>query len=302
MMTDKYVSRQSNVAQLSKRQDPVCYGTWQPSAPITQDQAQQFDCQGFLVMENILTLEELKTLQTAAEQALGQNQQFKPETVITEPGSNATRSIFEIHQQSPVMQRLAADSRLAGVVSFLLDDQVYVHQSRLNYKPGFKGQPFYWHSDFETWHTEDGMPAMRAISASVILTDNNADNGPLMLIPGSHLQFLSCVGNTPDNHYKQSLKKQEYGVPDDAHLAAMFNENGIISITAKAGSVIFFDCNIMHGSNSNITPLPRSNAFFVYNAISNQLTTPFSAGNPRPTFIACRTPQVIQPIYGPIGD
>ena len=27
--------------------------------------------------------------------------------------------------------------------------------------------------------------------------------------------------------------------------------------TGKAGSVLFFDCNLMHGSSSNISPLPR---------------------------------------------
>lgn len=63
---------------------------------------------------------------------------------------------------------------------------VYIHQSRINDKFGFKGSGFNWHSDLETWHSEDGMPRMRALSASLMLTDNNEFNGPLMLIPGSH--------------------------------------------------------------------------------------------------------------------
>src|SRR3546814_1501545 len=72
--------------------------------------------------------------------------------------------MFQIHAQSNLLRRLAADERLAGVARFLLDDTVYIHQSRLNYKPGFQGKEFYWHSDFETWHVEDGMPRMRALS------------------------------------------------------------------------------------------------------------------------------------------
>src|SRR3546814_8501331 len=84
------------------------------------------------------------------------------------------------------MARLAADDRLAGVARFLLGDDVYVHQSRLNYKPGFVGKEFYWHSDFETWHVEDGMPQMRALSMSILLAPNTVLNGPLMIIPGSH--------------------------------------------------------------------------------------------------------------------
>ncbi|HAW29150.1 MAG TPA: ectoine hydroxylase, partial [Planctomycetaceae bacterium] len=49
-----------------------------------------------------------------------------------------------------------------------------------------------------------------------------------------------------------------------------------------------FDCNTMHGSNGNITPYPRSNLFFVYNSIWNQLANPFCNQKPRPEFIASR--------------
>jgi ectoine hydroxylase len=186
------------------------------------------------------------------------------------------------------MARLAADERLAGVASFLLDDQVYLHQTRLNYKPGFKGKEFYWHSDFETWHAEDGMPRMRALSMSVLLAENTPHNGPLMVMPGSHKTYVTCVGETPDDHYRMSLRKQEYGVPDELSLAELAHKHGIDAPTGKPGTVILFDCNTMHGSNGNITPFPRANAFLVYNAVSNRLVEPFGADKPRPHFIAER--------------
>jgi ectoine hydroxylase len=44
----------------------------------------------------------------------------------------------------------------------------------------------------------------------------------------------------------------------------------------------------MHGSNGNITPFPRANAFLVYNAVSNQLVTPVGGRAPRPPFVAAR--------------
>src|SRR3546814_2716057 len=74
----------------------------------------------------------------------------------TEPGSGDLRTLFEIHKVSPLLAALASDTRVAGAATQLLDDEVYVNQSRLNYKPGFRGKEFYWHSDFETWHVEDG--------------------------------------------------------------------------------------------------------------------------------------------------
>src|SRR3546814_12861717 len=91
---------------------------------------------------------------------------------------------------------------------------------------------------------------MRALSMSFLLAENNANNGPLMVIPGSHRSFLACVGETPENHYLSSLKKQEYGVPDEDSLAEMAFEKGIVAPTGKPGTVIIFDCNLKIGRAS----------------------------------------------------
>ncbi|EQB05126.1 multidrug DMT transporter permease [Sphingobium baderi LL03] len=291
------------MAEFLPRLDPVVHSDWNADAPISMEQAAQFDRDGYLVMDNLFSDEEIAFLQREAGRLLADPDALEEETVISEPGSREIRSIFRIHAQSQVVARLAADRRLADVARFLLGDDVYIHQSRLNYKPGFRGKEFYWHSDFETWHIEDGMPRMRALSMSVLLAENTAHNGPLMLIPGSHRSFLTCVGETPEDHYRMSLKQQEYGVPDEDSLAELAHKHGIVAPTGKPGSVVIFDCNIMHGSNGNITPFPRANAFLVYNAVSNRLAAPFGVDKPRPEFIAARgEPQPIVPVSGPLAE
>jgi ectoine hydroxylase len=147
------------------------------------------------------------------------------------------------------MARLACDAHLVDTARYLLGSEVYVHQSRLNYKPGFYGKEFFWHSDFETWHVEDGLPRMRTLSVSINLTDNLQYNGPLMLVPQSHLRYVSCAGETPLDHFKVSLKRQEYGVHPADILQQLVGEGGIPLVTAPAGTATFFDCNTMHGSN-----------------------------------------------------
>ncbi|MCF8707998.1 ectoine hydroxylase [Rhizorhapis sp. SPR117] len=301
-MTDLYPSRCAPQAEMLPRLDPVVHGDWHPTAPLTLEQMAQFEREGFLVLHDQLTSDEVALLQAETGRLLADPSALEPETVITESGSGEVRSIFEIHAQSSLMRRLAEDERLAGVASFLLNDQVYLHQSRLNYKPGFQGKEFYWHSDFETWHVEDGMPRMRALSMSVLLAENTPHNGPLMLIPGSHRSFLTCIGETPENHYKMSLKKQEYGVPDEDSLAEIAHEHGIVAPTGAPGTIVLFDCNVMHGSNGNITPFPRSNAFFVYNAVSNRLDRPFGVEKPRPHFIAAREVGPIEVTAGPLVE
>jgi ectoine hydroxylase len=208
--------------------------------------------------------------------------------VIVEPGSNAVRSVFRVHRTSSVMRRFIGDPRIAGAARQLLGGEVYIHQSRVNFKAAFEGKAFPWHSDFETWHIEDGMPRMRALSASILLTPNTEHNGPLMVIPGSHRRFVRCVGETPADHFRQSLRKQEYGVPDREALTELAADGGYASCIGAPGTVVLFDCNLMHGSGGNITSMPRHNVFVVYNSVENRLTRPFGGTPPRPDFLAER--------------
>jgi ectoine hydroxylase len=87
-------------------------------------------------------------------------------------------------------------------------------------------------------------------------------------------------------------------VPDRASLSQLAERGGIVAPTGPAGSVILFDCNTMHGSNGNITPYPRANAFLVFNAIANRLTEPYGGKRPRPEFIASRTASALRPRTG----
>ncbi|ABC28365.1 phytanoyl-CoA deoxygenase family protein [Hahella chejuensis KCTC 2396] len=285
---DPYPSRKSSEVCILKRCDPVVYSEYDAACPLTQEQVESYDKNGFLMLPEMFTQEEVALLTEEMERMRRNPMIAKRKETITEPESQSVRSIFSVHQLSPLFSRLATDQRLMNIIRFILGDDLYIHQSRLNYKPGYRGKEFNWHSDFETWHVEDGMPRMRALSASITLTENFEYNGPLMLVPGSHQYYIACVDGTPEDNYKSSLKRQEYGVPDDIALSTLVNEGGIVTATGKPGSVILFDCNTMHGSNSNISPFPRSNAFFVYNAWSNRLETPFSDHQPRPEYIASR--------------
>ena len=285
--SDRYPSRQSPAPCITNRLDPVVYGA-AAGGPLTESQLRFFEDHGYLSMDQLFSEAELGSYMQEL-QRLRTDDQAKdaPEAVI-EPESRELRSIFAVHRSSETLRELCGHPRLVAMARQLLGGDVYIHQSRINYKSGFRGKEFFWHSDFETWHVEDGLPTMRTVSCSISLTPNTEHNGPLMLMPGSHHRFVACVGETPDNHYKASLKRQEVGVPDDASLTQLAHEFGIASPKGLVGSVTFFDCNTMHGSNSNITPLPRSNVFVVYNSVENTPVAPYCVLAPRPNFIAER--------------
>lgn len=290
---DFYQTRNGSDCKILPRTDPVICS--ESFSSLSNDHAKFFEKNGYLIIENMFSPNEVSKL-VGELKILSMDESKKEDPrFILEETNKEVRSIFEIHKLSDVYDRLSRDKRILDVVQDLLGSEVYIHQSRVNLKPGFDGKEFYWHSDFETWHSEDGMPNMRAISCSISLTPNFEFNGPLMVIPGSHRDFVSCKGKTPDNHYVQSLRRQEIGTPDKIVLEKFVKENGIITAKGNAGSAIFFDCNIMHGSNGNITPYPRSNIFFVYNSIENPLVDPFCGKKPRPEYIASRNFSCLNP-------
>ena len=287
---DLYPSRVGERAEMLPRLDPVIHGDAQRQGrgPLAAAQLETYGRQGFLVLPEFFTAGEVAVCLSELERLRHSDEIKQRPEAIVEPEGNDLRSLFAVHRVSSFFQQVAADERLVRIAQQLLGGDVYIHQSRINLKPGFAGKEFYWHSDFETWHVEDGMPQMRAVSFSLLLTPNYEYNGPLMLVPGSHRKYAACVGRTPENHYQVSLKRQEYGVPSPESLTELVDEGGIETCTGPAGTLVIFECNTMHGSSSNISPAPRSNLFLVYNSVENRLQPPYCGLKPRPEYIASR--------------
>ncbi|RUR53483.1 ectoine hydroxylase [Vreelandella populi] len=284
---DAYPSRLTNPPETlwQPRHDAVIKGR-HLSGPLSEAQLDEFERKGFLFIPNLITGNELDELREEMQSLMSTDEYRNKDFSITEPESNEIRSLFAVHKLSERLGALAHDERVAGAARQIIGDDPYVHQSRINYKPGFAGKGFNWHSDFETWHAEDGMPGMHAVSASLILTDNHEFNGPLMLIPGSHMKFVPCLGETPEDNHKSSLKAQEVGVPSAEALTQLVAEHGIEAPKGKAGGLLLFDCNTLHASNANLSPDPRSNVFFVFNRPDNRCREPYAAAKHRPDFLA----------------
>ena len=243
-----------------------------------------YDEKGYLAIDRLISDEELTTFREELARLSADPKVRADEATIVEAASDEVRSIFDIHRTNEIFSRIANDPRVVRRAEQLLGSPVYIHQSRINYKPGFVGKDFWWHSDFETWHAEDGMPSPRAVSISISLTDNHSFNGPLMIMPGSHREYISCAGGTPEDNYKNSLVMQGAGTPDKDTLTRFADDYGIDVLEGPAGGAVMFDSNCMHASNGNVTPYSRSNVFIVYNSVENSAVAPYAASAPRPEF------------------
>ncbi|OEU88453.1 multidrug DMT transporter permease [Streptomyces abyssalis] len=270
------------------RMDPVVWSEAGTPGPIEAAVLAEYERDGFLAVDQLITPDEVDMYRMELDRLTTDPEVRADERSIIEPQSDEIRTVFEVHKLSEVFADLVRDPRVVGRARQILGSDVYVHQSRINVKPGFGATGFYWHSDFETWHAEDGLAMMRTVSVSIALTRNYDTNGGLMIMPGSHKTFLGCAGETPKNNYKKSLQMQDAGTPSDESLSKFADAHGIKLFTGEAGSATWFDCNCMHGSGDNITPYPRSNVFIVFNSVENEAVEPFAAPVRRPEFIGAR--------------
>ncbi|KIZ17977.1 ectoine hydroxylase [Streptomyces natalensis] len=273
---------------LTPRQDPVVWSQPGAAGPFAPSELSDFERDGFFAIEELITPDEVAVYRAELDRLVNDPEMRSNPRSIVEPTTQDVRSVFEVHKISEVFAKLVSDPRVVGRARQILGSDVYVHQSRINVKPGFGASGFYWHSDFETWHSEDGLARMRTVSVSIALTENYATNGGLMIMPGSHRTFLGCAGETPRDNYKKSLQMQDAGTPSDDALTKLAEAHGIQLFTGKAGSATWFDCNCMHGSGDNITPFPRSNVFIVFNSVENAAEEPFAAPVRRPDYIGAR--------------
>ena len=285
-VTDLYPTRQGENTVIP-RQDEVVQGSPE-QGPLDSVTLDGFDKRGYLTIDQLIDDDELTLFRNELTRLAGDPSIKADHRTVVEAKSNEVRSIFDIHKTNDVFRKIAHDPRIVNRARQILGSEVYIHQSRINYKPGFVGKEFTWHSDFETWHAEDGMPRPRAVSISISLTDNYSYNGPLMIMPGSHKHYICAAGATPEDNHKQSLIMQGAGVPAPDTLAEFADRYGIDVLEGPAGGAIMFDSNCMHASNGNVTPYPRSNVFIVYNSVENTLVDPFAAPKPRPDFLGSR--------------
>ncbi|WP_419767305.1 phytanoyl-CoA dioxygenase family protein [Arcobacter sp.] len=285
-MQDLYPSR-LNEEKIIQRVDKTVYSKKQQGEySLNNIELDEYEKNGFITFPNIFKEDEIEQMIQEIDLMAENGDLIKNEEFICEPTSNELRTIFNQHLFSTLFEKLSKDPRILNKVKQILGSDVYIHHSRINIKPAYQGKSFPWHSDFETWHTEDGLPNCRCLSAWVMLNDNTEFNGPLYLIPKSHKKYVSCKGKTPEDNYKKSLKKQEYGVPSLKAIEQLVKDSNIVGAYGKAGTLVIHDGNIMHGSCDNISPFSRTNAFFVFNSVENIPTKPFGAKSNRASFLA----------------
>ena len=154
--------------------------------------------QGYLVVPDVLEPETLGVLRRDLAVILEGARAVTSHTDVydLEPGHRAddprVRRIKTPHKFLPAFERLTRHPRLLAVLQALLGPAVRLHGSKLNMKSPKYGSPVEWHQDWAFYpHTNDDI-----LAVGIMLDDATSDNGPLMVVPGSHRGPSSTITRT----------------------------------------------------------------------------------------------------------
>jgi len=237
---------------------------------LTAEQIAQFNDQGWLFLPELFSPEEVAVLKREAETIY---QQQRPE--VWREKSGAPRTAFAAHTYNEAFRLLGAHPRMIRPVEQVFGEPVYMHQYKINAKSAFTGEVWQWHQDYGTWRRDDGMPESRAMNISVFLDEVMPINGPLLLVPCSQ-----TAGNLEAAHDLETTSYPLWTL-DNETVTRLVDQGGIVAPTGKAGGMLMFHGNLVHGSAGNITPYPRKIVYLTLNAVSNHIRKPT-----RPEFIA----------------
>ena len=206
-----------------------------------QEQKQFFDTEGYLVVEGLFAQDEIDSYKQHFED-LRLAQKASKATSSTEATSVSNDPLIEYprimqpHRHDEASLNWLIDARLNTVMTGLLGQSPYAVQTMFYFKPaGARGQAL--HQDQYYLRVEPGT----CIAAWMAVDDCTVENGCLRVVPGSQTMPLLCL---TESDTSVSFTDVTVEIP---------NEDIVVPVEMKAGDVLFFNGQLIHGSLPNTT-------------------------------------------------
>lgn len=212
---------------------------------------------GYLMVEDVFGPDEVAELRRVTEDFVEASRDV--------PASNARYDLAPSHTAArPVVRRIkdpqkqhrvyaaaARSEKLLDILAGLLGPDIRFDHGKLNIKPVGGGGTVEWHQDWAFYpHTNDDI-----LAVGILLEDCAAENGPLLVVPGSH------KGPVYDHHHGGVF----VGAFDPSELGALRDQ--AVALTGRAGSCTFHHVRSVHGSSENRGARPRPLLLFSYAAV-----------------------------------
>lgn len=207
---------------------------------------------GYLMVENAVTPAELARAQAITRDLIERSRQVTESNEAYDldaghsPESPRLTRIKLPHKRDPFFWDLLRHSRITEVLTDLLGPDTTLLTSKLNTKAPGGGAAVEWHQDWAFYpHTNDDLLAF-----GLMLEDVTPDNGPLMVIPGTHRGPI--LDHRTNGVFCGAID------PDDP----LFARDRAVTLTGKAGSMTVHHARLLHGSAPNRSDRARMILFY----------------------------------------
>jgi ectoine hydroxylase-related dioxygenase (phytanoyl-CoA dioxygenase family) len=223
---------------------------------LTEAQRVAYDRDGFIVVPDVFSPAEIAELRAVTDEFVRNSASVAANDPIYD--LEDTHSAAEPRVRRIKTPQLHHDayfraSRNETVVAILKDlwGTVRFDTGKLNMKSAGFGAPVEWHQDWAFYpHTNDDLAAV-----GIMLDDVDTENGPMMVIPGSHR------GPIYDHHGPDG---RFCGAMDPATCGADYRR--AMPCLGKAGSVTVHHVRAVHGSATNHSGRERRFLLYQYRA------------------------------------
>ena len=223
---------------------------------LTPEQVQHYRDRGYVKASGIMTDAEVDTLRRVTDDFIEKSRTVRASDKVFDvedchtPEDPRLRRLKRPEDQHPAYAAIFMHPGILAVLRQLLGPDVRHKGLKLNLKPGGGGEPVEWHQDWAFYpHTNDDM-----LAVGVMLDDAFLENGPLMVIPGSH------KGPTWNHHSGGYF----CGAMDPTRKEADFES--AVPLTGKAGSMSFHHVRTVHGSAQNVSDRSRRLLLYEFSA------------------------------------
>jgi ectoine hydroxylase-related dioxygenase (phytanoyl-CoA dioxygenase family) len=224
---------------------------------LSQGDIERYHATGYLVVPDLLDADLLGRCRAALDGLVAGAAAVSHHTDVydLEPGHSPddpkVRRIKLPHSHTPVFWELANYRPMVAILEQLLGPSgVRLQSSKINLKAPHYGSPVEWHQDWAFYpHTNDDM-----LAVGVMLDDAFLENGPLLVVPGSH------KGPTWDHHADGYFT----GAMDPSRREVDFDN--AVPLTGRAGSISIHHVRLVHGSAQNVSDKARRLLLYEYSA------------------------------------
>jgi len=232
---------------------------------LSNDQLQQFNQDGFLILRDFADKEKCEAILDVAkvhlkhmiepiETEVGygeKSREYRTDVsdYSSEEAGTTVRRLRQVYGRDILFKEWMEDEKIRPVLQQILNDQVVIttaHHNSIMTKMPHQSTQTRWHQDRRYWRYSDD----NLVSIWLALDDEYSENGVLEFIPGSH-----CMKFEADQFDEKEYLREEF----DKNTPII---NQKVSTTLHKGDVVLFHSLLLHRANKNDTDKPKIS--FVY--------------------------------------